>query len=360
MFEKIISLEQLTKAYYKARRGKKTKAKVCQFDFNLENNLIKLKNLLKSGRYLPSAYTNFTIFDPKTRKVAAPTFCDRVVQHSLVISIEPLLEKTFILDSYACRKGKGACFAVKRVKNFLRAARCQVGKEQNIYVLAGDIQKYFQSINWDILFAIIKKTVDCPQTLDLIKKIIETHDCVRKQFKFEKTDFQPDLFSLPETIVPPVSVLERKGLPIGNLTSQLFANTYLNELDHYVKKTLREKWYARYMDDFLIISPDKNKLKEIREKIKIFLENELKLKLHPKKLIIKNVNQGIPFVGYRIFYDHILVRGDTLRHMQRKYRQRRSLLQTGQITEKDLLATKASVRGHLKHADAYNLSKFLD
>lgn len=345
MFEKITSLEQLTQAYYKARKGKKTKAKVCQFDFNLEGNLIKLKNLLRSGRYLPSAYTNFTIFDPKTRNVAAPTFCDRVVQHSLVISIEPLLEKTFILDSYACRKGKGACFAVKRVKNFLITVRCQLGKEQQLYVLAGDIQKYFQSINWDILFAIMKKTIVCSQTLALIKKIIETHSCVKKRV---------------EAVAQPVSILERKGLPIGNLTSQLFANTYLNELDHYVKETLHEKWYARYMDDFLIIGSDRKKLKEIQGKIKWFLENELKLKLHPKKLIIKNVNQGVPFVGYRIFYDHVLVRGNTLCHMQRKYRQRRKLLQMGKITEKDLLATKASVRGHLKHANTFHLAKFLD
>ncbi len=345
MFKKITSLEQLTQAYYKARKGKKTKIKVCQFDFNLEKNLIKIENLLKSGRYLPSAYTNFTIFDPKTRQVAAPTFCDRVVQHSLVISIEPLLEKTFILDSYACRKRKGACFAVKRVKNFLITARCQLGKEQQLYVLAGDIQKYFQSINWDILLRIIKKTIVCPQTLALIKKIIETHSCVKKK---------------AEVVVQAVPVLERKGLPIGNLTSQLFANTYLNEFDHYVKEALNEKWYARYMDDFLIIGSDRKKLKEIQEKIKIFLENELKLKLHPKKLIIKNVDQGVPFVGYRIFYDHVLVRGDTLCHMQRKYRQRRKLLQMGKITEKDLLATKASVRGHLKHANSFNLAKFLD
>lgn len=361
MFSDICSLEQLVRAYYRARKGKREKTRVCEFDFTLESNLVKLKYLLETGKYIPAPYAHFTIFDPKTRSVSAPAFRDRVLQHSLVESAEPLFERKFIVDSYACREGKGTHFGAKRVKKFLMAARCKYGKQQDIYVLQCDVQKYFQSIDWDTLLIIVAKTIHCPKTRDLIRKIVENHETTNGKLMPANTgSCQLNLFSppsLPE--VPPVSVAERKGLPIGNLTSQLFANVYLNELDHYVKETLREKWYARYMDDFLIISKDKNHLKEVRENIRNFLKEKLKLNLHPRKITIKNVNEGVPFVGYRIFYDHKLVRGETLIRLQRKHRKRKKLFQEGKITKNQMQMSEASVRGHLKHADAHGLYSFM-
>jgi len=357
MFAQICDLEQLVGSYYLARRGKRDKPRICQFDFFLESNLVKLKYLLTSGNYTPSPYAHFTIYDPKTRQVAAPAFRDRVLQHSLVSTIEPLFEKRFIFDSYACRKGRGTHFGAGRVKKFLMAARCINGSDKEIYVLQCDIQKFFQSISWDVLLLSISRVVKCPKTLDLIQKIVTTHEKTTGGTEEELN--QLSLFSTIATEPPAVSVKRRKGLPIGNLTSQLFANIYLNELDHFVKETLRERWYARYMDDFLVIHPDKNHLFEVKEKIKTFLKENLDLQLHPKKVAIKNVKEGVPFVGYRIFYDHMLVRGSTLRRMQRKYRRRIKLFQQGLISDKELFETHSSIRGHLKHANAHHLYSFM-
>lgn len=357
MFASICNLEQLVSAYYLARRGKRDKPRICEFDFFLESNLVKLKYLLTSGNYTPSPYAHFTIYDPKTRQVAAPAFRDRVLQHSLVSAIEPSFEKRFIFDSYACRKRRGTHFGAKRVKRFLMAARCINGSNKEIYVLQCDIQKFFQNISWDILLSLISKVVKCSPTFDLIKKIVTTHEKTTGETGGELS--QLSLFSTVVTEPPAVSVDKRKGLPIGNLTSQLFANIYLNELDHFVKETLRERWYARYMDDFLIIHPDKNHLREVRERIRFFLKEALELQLHPKKVTIKNVNEGVSFVGYRIFYDHLLIRGSTLRRMQKKYRKRVKLFQKGLISKEELFQTHCSVRGHLKHANAHRLYSFM-
>lgn len=361
MFANICDLEQLIRAYQSARRGKRSKPRVCQFDFFLENNLIKLRYLLSSGSYIPSPYAHFTIYDPKTRQVAAPAFNDRVLQHSLVSTIEPSFEKKFIFDSYACRKEKGSHFGARRVKKFLMAARCINGREKEVYVLQCDVEKFFQSISWDVLLALVSKTIQCPQTLKLIEKIVTTHHKTtdKADKKAEEEAAQLSLFSSKPAVNDVISIPFRRGLPIGNLTSQLFANIYLNELDHFVKETLRERWYARYMDDFLIISPDRHHLVEIREKIRGFLKEKLALNLHRKKVTINSVKDGVPFVGYRIFYDHMLVRGSTLRRMQKKYRRRVRLLKKGLISENELSYTQSSIRGHLKHANAHSLYSFM-
>ncbi len=364
LFTHICHLEQLLSAYYRARRGKREQLRICQFDFALESNLGKIKYLLESGQYIPAPYTHFTVFDPKTRHVSAPAFPDRVIHHSLVAAIEPLFEKKFIIDSYACRKGKGTHFAAKRVKKFLMAARCQQGRSQELYVLQCDIEKYFQNIDWEILLELLSKTIHCQETLNLMKIIIQTHQSTNQNRMSSSThgvrkagvySAQLDLFApeLPEA--SPVCLELRKGLPIGNLTSQLFANIYLNELDHFVKEMLKEKYYARYMDDFLIIHHQKSHLIEIRDRVSEFLQDKLKLHLHPKKITIKNVKAGVPFVGYRLFYDHTLIRGNTLRHLQRKYSKRLKLFQQGKISAQELRMSQASVRGHLKHADAHHL-----
>jgi len=337
LFQRIVDFTNLYEAYLLTRLGKRYQVKVCQFDYFLEPNLAKISYELLSGRYQPSSYTHFTIFDPKTRQVAAPAFRDRVVQHSLVAVIEPLFDKGFIYDSYACRKGRGTHFGAKRIKKFLMAARCLHGKNKSIYGLQCDVEKFFQSISWDVLLELIKKKVNCARTSALIEKIITTPE-------------------LPEKVV---SIKKRKGLPIGNLTSQLFANVYLSELDYFVKENLRERWYARYMDDFLIIHPDKDHLKQTKEKISVFLKDRLKLKLHPKKLTIKDVKDGVPFVGYRIFYDHVLIRGNTLLRMQRNYRKKTRLVKAGKLPAEKLAQTQASICGHLKHANAWNLKRKL-
>lgn len=352
MFTKIISLENLLKAYYHARIDNRYKYPVCRFGFFLESNIFKLQQELATGSYTPSAYTYFMIKDPKERDVAAPSFRDRVVQHALVSNIEPIFDKVFIEDTYACRKSKGTHFGQRRVKKFLMASRCIYGKETKIYVLQCDIKKFFSNISWDILLKLIAKKVSCPKTLALIEKIVTTHEYMNKK--------RPDqLLLFAQNQDRFISVSQRKGLPIGNLTSQLFANIYLNALDHFVKENLRERWYARYMDDFLIIHPDKEHLKKVREEIREFLNKELKLELHPKKLIIKSVKDGVTFVGYRIFYDHILIKGSTLLRMQRKYKFRKKQLAKGIIDEQKFKSTINSFKGHLDQANAYKLKRMM-
>lgn len=358
--ETISDFSTLLGGYCRARRGKRERFCVSKFDFFLENELANLKRRLRSGEYIPEPYTHFTIFDPKMRAVSAPDFRDRVVQQVLVAAIEPLFEKRFIIDSYACRKGKGTHFGAKRVKKFLMASRCLYGKETEMYVLQCDVRKYFQSIGWDCLMRIISKTIRTKKIQELIRKIIITHEStVKKNSEKDARRLQLSLFDEIEEENLPVSTMRRRGLPIGNLTSQLFANVYLNELDHYVKETLREKWYARYMDDFLIVHPSKKHLREVREEIRRFLSENLGLALHPKKTTIKNVKDGVAFVGYRIFYDHILVRGDTLIRMRRKIKKKKELFEKKKISAKDMERFRASIHGHLKHANARRLLRSL-
>ena len=348
IFNIITNFESLYEAYRRARLGKQGKPKICEFDFYLEAELSKLEHELKSEQYQPSTYTHFKVHEPKLRQVSAPAFRDRVIHHSLVAQIEPLFDKQFIYDSYACRKNKGTHLGAKRVKKFLMAARTKYGKDQPIYALQADIKQFFKSIDWDILLQLINKTITCPQTYDLIKKIITS---------YKPATPQPAQLNLFDQSHHHQVAGTRVSLPIGNLTSQLFANVYLNQLDHFIKDGLREKYYARYMDDFLIIHPNKEHLLNLQDKIKKFLQKKLKLKLHPKKITIKHAKNGIPFVGYRIFYDHVKIRGNTLQRMQKKYRNKVRAYHNDKITLEKLRETKSALYGHFNHADTYGLEQ---
>lgn len=355
MYEQICALENLCNAFKQAQLDNRYKKKICVFAFSLEENLIRIRWELRNGIYFPKPYTYFTLHDPKIRSIAAPDFRDRIVQHALVNYIQPLFEKQFICDSYACRTDKGTHFAKKRLKKFLMAARSVNGKDVPLYVLQCDVRKFFQSVSWDILLSIITKAVICPKTFKLIKTIVTTHNNLTKLPIAISS--QLSLFTPGDSSQNSISIENRTGLPIGNLTSQLFANIYLNQLDHFVKDQLRVKYYARYMDDFLIIHPDKRYLKDLLGKIREFLKNDLHLSLHPKKLTIKNVADGVPFVGYRIFYDHILIRGNTLHRIERNYRSKVKQVKRGTLSDKKLAETKASIIGHIKHANSFGLAK---
>lgn len=355
MFEKICSFENLLKAYYLAIIGNRYKEAAVKFSFYLESNLIKINQELLDGTFTTSPYKHFLVTEPKLRQVSAPDFRDRVIQHALVSVIEPIFEATFISDDYACRVNKGTHYALNRVKKFLQASRSYYGKDKDIYILKCDIKKFFPSISWDVLLNIIKRKITCQKTFDLVEKIITTHRICGQLYTKQKNN-QLDFFK--EALQQePVSVTNRRGLPIGNLTSQLFANVYLNELDQFVKHQLREKWYGRYMDDFFIISADKEHLKTVKEQINQFVTETLKMTLHPKKSCIQKNKNGMCFVGYRIFWDHILIRGNTLLRMQKKYQKKVSNFRKRKIPLKKLVETENSIKGHLKHANAYNLAK---
>jgi len=236
LYEKIISLKNLIFAYKKARKGKTKKNYVKEFEENLAYNLKILHDELKAQTYKPKLLITFILRDPKTRKISKSDFRDRIVHHALVRIIEPIFDKTFIYDSCANRKGKGNLFAVKRFYSFMR----KVSRNGKIngwfnknqvkgYCLKADIKHYFQEVDRKILLEILSKKIKCEKTIWLIQQILDNFD-------------------------------NEKGMPLGNLTSQFFANVYLNELDQFIKHKLRAKFYIRYVDDFVLMNSSKEKL----------------------------------------------------------------------------------------------------
>jgi len=289
-YEKIKSFENLHKSYKQIRRGKRYYKKQQQFELHLERNLIKLQDRLKiPNDFKPQKYTKFTITEPKKRAIAAPSFDDRIIYQAIFRVIEPTIRKNqFIPTTYACIKNRGTHKAVRDIQESLQKLN------SDSFFLKGDMYHYFSSINHTILKQIIKKTLKDEKTLTLLNRIIDSYE------------------ESPDT-----------GLPLGNVTSQLFANLYLSELDHFINNNYKSENFSvlfRYMDDFILLANDKKKLLEGRESIKNFIGEKLKLKLHPKKVYIQRTSFGIDFCGYRIFADKILMRKKTLRRYIRRYK----------------------------------------
>jgi retron-type reverse transcriptase len=226
LWDKVIDFENVFRAYRAASRGKRYRDEILQFTHQLEENLIDLMNRLVWDMYHPLPLREFWITDPKRRLISAPAFRDRVVHHALIQVIEPVFENRFIQETFACRVGKGTHAAMRYTAWCARAAKCRWG---SYYVLKCDVHKFFQSIDHEVLKALIRRSIRDPRVLNVIDLIIDFHD----------------------------SGEAGKGIPIGALTSQLFANVYLDPLDHYMKESCRVKYYARYMDDFVIVHHDK-------------------------------------------------------------------------------------------------------
>jgi retron-type reverse transcriptase len=319
LYPEIYDFENLHKAYLLARRNKRYRGSVLDFSQNLEENLIIIQNELIWHQYKTGSYHEFYVYEPKKRLIKSLAFKDRVVQHALNNIIEPIFDSTFIYDSYACRKGKGIHSGIDRLAGFIHQI-CL--KHQNPYVLKGDVHKYFPSINHKILFRIISKKIKCPKTLKLINKIIQSDGEI--------------------------------GIPIGNLTSQLFANIYLNQLDHYIKENLGIKYYIRYMDDFVIIHQDKVFLNIVLDKIESYLNNNLDLKLNGKTSIFP-LKSGIDFLGYRSWRNHRLLRKSNIIRIKRTFKYFREQYNLGNIDIEKINSTIQSWLGHAKHANTYNL-----
>lgn len=241
LYDTLISFENLYLAYHKAARGKRGQVGVARFEFNLEGNLFSLQDALAALTYTPRPYTSFYIYDPKHRLISAAPFPDRVVHHALCNMIEPLFERTFIGDSYANRVGKGAHRALDRAQAWARQYR---------YVLQCDMEQFFPAIDHAVLRSILARKIADPRVLWLIDQILAGGAGVL-QDEYSMVYFRgDDLFA----------VNRPRGLPIGNLTSQFWANVYLNELDQFVKRQLRCPAYLRYVDDFLLFADDKRTL----------------------------------------------------------------------------------------------------
>lgn len=297
LFDKLCSLENLRLAFKKARKGKAKKWYVKEFEVNLEGELTKLKVELETQSYKPRPLKRFVIRDPKTRVIYASAFRDRVVHHALCNLIEPIFERTFICDTYANRRKKGVHAALERFDEFKRKVTkngklVESAKDNNMvvgYALKADIKHYFDTVDHEILLDILKKKITDGKVLRLVEITLRNH-----KMKFKG-----------------------KGMPLGNLTSQFFANVYLSKLDYFVKHRLKAKYYMRYVDDFVILHRSKEKLGLYRWLISNFLKS-LKLELHPEKSRIIPLHNGVKLLGFRVFYHHRLLRESNLRNFERK------------------------------------------
>ncbi len=293
LYDQIISVKNLFRAYKKARKHKTAHPDVIEFKNNLIKNIFALHLELKSNIYTPKPLQTFTIRDPKTRKISKSAFRDRVVHHALINIIEPIYEKIFICDSYASRQYKGTSAAIQRFDHFKRKVAHPSKPNDKVkgFCLKADIKSYFETIDQRIRLHIIKKKVKDTQVIRLIQLILNNY----------------------------VGKHQDKGMPLGNLTSQFFANVYLNELDQFVKHTLKAKYYIRYVDDFVILHKNKSVLENYKQKIGEFLTSNLNLTLHPTKSKIAPLSRGIDFLGFRIFYYHKLLRKSGLKRLKRKF-----------------------------------------
>lgn len=325
LFTRLGSYDNLHAAFLKARKGKTKKQYILDFEEGLERNLIALRHELLFHIYKPHPLEIFILRDPKTRKIGKSAFRDRVIHHALCNVIEPLLEKRFIYDSFANRKGKGTLKALERFDEFKR--KVSRNNTRTCYVLKADIRHYFDTVDHQTLLSILGKNVLDKKVMWLIKVILANH-------KTKEAG---------------------KGMPLGNLTSQFFANVYLNELDQFVKHQMKAEYYLRYVDDFVILHPSKEVLEGYRRTIQEFLVERLQLQLHPNKSRVINLENGIPFLGFRVFYHHKLVRPMNRRKFERKLEEFRA------STEQDVIGSEKiidSFDGWFAYANHGNVYKY--
>jgi len=345
----IFSFQSLLIAFKNCKKGKRFKHETSNFEFNLEENLLKLETELNIKIWQPKKVHRFIILEPKPREIIAATFRDRVVHHAIHSQINPLFEKRFIYDSYANRKDKGTLRAGLRLKQFI----CKITKNYTkpAFYLKGDVKSYFSTIDHELLFMIIKETVKDKDILFVIKTIIENKATGLENFKLSPFDptFKKSLLLQPKN----------KGLPMGNLTSQLFANVYLDKLDHFVKEKLGARFYIRYVDDFVILDTSKEKLKFFAEEIKNFLDKNLKETLHPKKLKILPLSYGIDFLGYYFKNQTIYVRYGNVKRFKHRLIELADLYQKNKVTERYICDSINAWYSYARHADSYNLRKHL-
>lgn len=288
-YVQLCSYKNLLQAFNNARRGKTTKHYVVEFEQALHENILQLQSELLFHTYKPKPLQTFILRDPKTRKISKSDFRDRIVHHALYAVIEEKFEKGFIFDSYANRKTKGTLKAILRFERYGKIVSHNFTRPA--YVLKADIRHYFDTVSHQLLLLIIRKRIADPRIIWLIKTILANHKTKEKG----------------------------KGMPLGNLTSQFFANVYLNELDQFVKHKLRAKCYIRYVDDFVLFHHSKRQLEAYQTVIGIFLRKNLALSLHPQKSKIIPLQWGIEFLGMKIFPHHKLVKKKNLRKFYRKY-----------------------------------------
>lgn len=342
-YPQIHDLFNLWQAFIKASKGRRSHPSIAAFEYDLEPELIQLRDELRDESYQPGGYRSFTVHEPKRRKISAAPFRDRVVHHALMNVIGPMLERKFIHDSYANQIGKGTHKALDRCTYLMR---------RYAYVLPCDVKQFFPSIDHEILKSVLSKTIQDASAMKLVEKIAASGEGILND-EYDMTYFTGDdpstgsgqgLFAANRP----------RGLPIGNLTSQFWANCYLDPFDHFVKRNLQCKGYVRYVDDFLLFSNDKAELNEWRLKIIAELA-KLRLTLHETKCQPRPVAEGIPFLGFVVFPEHRLLKRRKGIAFQRKYRKLRKDHLRGEIS---LERINASIQGwvnHVRYANTWRL-----
>lgn len=321
LFEKIIDPANVDDAYKKTQKAKlKYKISALQFSENLTVNLEALRQRVASGRYKPGDYHSFMVYEPKERLIFAPCFEDKIVQHMINNVLREIYEPCFIYDSYACIRNKGTQACVGRINSFQRMAKWEYG--ENAYIVKADISKFFYSIDREILKRLLRKKIKCKGTLWLLDSIID---------------------SSPGEI----------GLPLGNLTSQLLANIYLNHLDQYCKRVLCVKFYVRYADDIVMIARDKQCAKDMLDMVRSFANESLKLSLHPEKsrvfpLLVVNA------IGFKNFGTHKLLRNDCKKKVKRKIKAMPRLIIEGRMSKEKANQMLNSWLGHARFGSSHN------
>ena len=287
-YEEIISIENLLEAWKEFKRGKTKKEGVQRFSMRLMEHILALHSDLRNRTYRHGPYKYFRIADPKPRDIHKASVRDRLLHHALYRKLYPFFDRTFIADSFSCRLCKGTHRAMNRLRAF--AYKVSKNHTRTCFVLKCDIRKFFANINHEVLFSILSVYILDADILRLLKNIVGSF-----------SSGEPDI-----------------GLPLGNLTSQLFVNIYMNDFDQFVKHKLKVKYYIRYADDFVIFSNEKEVLERLISRIIQFLHNQLKLELHPDKVFIKTTASGVDFLGWVHFYDHRVLRTTTKKRMFRK------------------------------------------
>jgi retron-type reverse transcriptase len=325
LYSQVIDFDNLWQAYLLARRGKRYRKEVADYSANLETNLLNIHNHLVWGSWRPGKSREFRIYEPKQRDIQAPPFADRIVHHALVRVVEPLFEKRFIYHSYACRPGKGTHRAIRVLQQMMRKAQ---GEYLSPYVIKADIKSYFASIDHEILFSAIRRVISCPATLSLWRRISSAygHD-------------------------------DGIGLPVGALTSQLSANIMLDQIDHAVTDRMSIRYYVRYMDDIIMISPDKasawSMLCALRDEVA-----RLGLHLNPKTSVFP-ARRGVDFCGYRTWPTHILPRKRNIRTARRRLRLVAKRYMKGQASLSEAVAAVSSMLAYAKHCNARKTAMYI-
>ena len=343
LYARLCSYENLELAFKKARKGKTLKNYVIGFEADLKGNLSKLQFELQAFTYQPAPIKTFIVSDPKTRKIGASDFRDRVVHHALYNVISPILGSGFIFDSFANRKGKGTHNAIRRFESFLGRAsfnhhRVKPGGggervlDDNAiigYAFKADIKHYFETIDHGILLRLIRKRIKDEKVMWLIETILKNY----------------------RTEIP------GKGMPLGNLTSQFFANFYLNELDYFVKHRLNAGCYIRYVDDFLLLHQDKEVLSGWKEAIDDFLGQHLEIELHPEKSRIIPLKRGVTFLGFRVFAKYRLLKKSNARRIWKRLEIFKRRYDLGEMKRDEVVQSLEGWFAYAEFADTYDLRR---